>query len=87
MRSSFLDGVQRGRLVDLLEESVEDYGIKDITRYTGRSGRYISGIIDETVTQISHFTATRICRALAINPLYVYMGEKPIYDEGAKPNK
>ena len=77
MRSSFLDGVQRGRLVDLLEESVEDYGIKDITRYTGRSGRYISGIIDETVTQISHFTATRICRALARN-LFMMKGQSQI---------
>ena len=79
MREYFLTEAQRKRLVDLLLEDVEDYGLKEVAKYTGRSTKYISSIINETRVDIDKFSVTRICHCLAINPNYVYSGVNPIY--------
>ncbi len=87
MRESFLNEAQRKRLVDLVSEDVEDYGLREVAKYTGRSPKYISSIINESGIDMDKFSATRICHCLAINTNYVYSGEKPIYKNDKRVKK
>ena len=81
----FLDEGQAQRLVDLLEQYVDDYGVREVARFV-KHPMYplsehiscLSSITEGNLIPIDSINARYICSCLAINPGYVFNGKLPV---------
>ncbi len=85
MELKILNADQTERLVSLLEDQIETYGFKTISRIF-RSRREsqadVRANLDFTMygeLPLSNFIASDICRILGVDPNYVLKGKNSIY--------
>ena len=84
-----LNPSQRERLIEIIEDCVEDYGLEQVAGFIKLRNfsiplaiKYLSTIIegdDRAMMTLNKSSAGYLCECLAVNPAYVFEGKKPAY--------